>query len=1043
MFERIIRAAARNGFLVCLAVLTAAGAGILGFSSLRRDVFPDLSAPLFNIIVQNAAMGTEELETAIAIPLEAQFTGLPGARRVRSTSQLGVTQVTVEFDPDADYQRSRQYVVERLANFATTLTPGTEPPLLSGVTGRLNEIMEVTLRADEGASDLMALRDLAEFDVGLRLAAVPGVATVERLGGWLREYQVDLDTMRMNARHVSLAEVLDALESAGGNTSGGFLVRGPTELGVRAVGRPENEADLKKVVVAMAGDVAITLGEVADVHQGPAVRRGVAHSMTGEVVSLRIVKQFGSDTVKVAAGVRDAIAGLASTLPAGTRITVDYDQSTLIEQALSGVGRAVLIGGVFVVFVLFLLLGDARAALLVTLTIPLSLALAGLLLDLLGIGLNTMTLGGLAIAVGLLVDASIIVVENVVTRIHDAHDRVTRRRAAIEAAVEVGRPIAFATLIIISVFLPLFGMSGIEGRMYGPLAASVIASMAGALVLALTLTPVTSGLVLRPHRPGKPEDVALLRVLKRGYAPVLDWCLRHWVWLSVISLGVTVPALFVAAGLGSDFMPEMDEGALLIQTNVPAEASLLQVDLLNHKMEDILRSFPEVKEVVRRTGRSEKTEDPMPHTLSDVLVVLDPDKRSGSTEELGEAMREKLEKVPGLSVFFTTPLGMRIDEGLGGSPADIQVKIFGHDLDTLSALGDKAQTLLGDVQGLKDLRVESQRALPELRVTVDRDAAGRFGVNPGRIVDALRVGLVGQVTGEIWQGKRRYDVVARLDPRLRGDPSAIRALPVDRQGESGSAARVPLGQVARIEETVGPAAVRRESGSRRIAVEASVVDRDLGGAAREVADLLHAKLDMPTGYFFVVGGKVESQERASGALTMAIGAALFLVFALLVMALGSAAEALVILTTLPVAAVGGVAALAIAGATWNVSSLVGLLGLFGIAVQNSLVLVTQTKTLLAEGRTFEEAIREASIGRVRPKLMTALTAILGLLPMLLLDLHGVEIERPLAMVMVGGLLTSTLFTLFVLPVFYGVVYRLRARLAPKTAVVAQIAGEQT
>ena len=1015
MIERIIEACFGRPFLALLLAGGAVALGAVAFQGLPRDVFPDLAAPVFNVIVQNPAMGAEELETGIAIPLEAALAGLPDVRRIRSASQLGVAQVTIEFEPETDHHRARQLVAERVAQAASQLPPGTDAPLLSSLTGRLNEIYEFTLEAAPGQADLMALRDLAEFEVKNRLLAVPGVAAVERLGGYFREFQILLDPERMAARGVSLDEVLHGAEGANVNAAGGFVVEGPMEWTVRAVGRAQGVDDLRTTVVAVRGTTPVLLGEVADVREGPAVRRGLAHRLKGEVVSCRVVKQFGADTVRVAAGIRGALQEIEGTLPSGVVARTVYDQSMLVRSALGGVGRAVLVGGVLVVLVIFLLLGDLRAALLVTLTIPLSLALAGLLLRAGNVGLNTMTLGGLAIAVGLLVDAAIILAENVVHRLTAgrASTVLDRRTVALAAAVEVGRPIAFAVLIVIAVFLPLFGMRGIEGRMYQPLGAAVIATVAASLVLALTVVPVVAAWILRPKAPGKEEDVWIVRRLKAVYAPLLDACLRHPGRVQLVSAALAVAALVLGLRVGSDFMPQLDEGAFLLQTMLPPEASLEEVDRANHRVEDVLRAFPEVEDVVRRTGRAERTEDPMPHTVSDVLVVLKPE-RSRSLDALEDAMRDALAHLPGVSVLFTTPLGMRIDEGLGGTPADVSVRIFGPDLDALAVLGDRAGDLVRGVRGVEDLRVERLTGLPQLRVSVDREAVARVGLTPGDVIRAVRIGLVGEEQSELWIGQRRFDVVVRLQDHHRKTPAAIRSLLID--GHDGS--RIPLGQLAAIEETAAPAAIRREAGSRRIAVEASVVGRDLGSTARDIRRVLAERLELPTGYFLDVGGRVESQARAARALTVAIAVALLAVIVLLYLALGSGAEVAVILATLPTAFVGAIVALLLAGETWNVASLVGLIGLFGIAVQNGLVLVTQTRGLVAEGRPFPDALREASIGRVRPKLMTAGTAILGLLPLLLLRLHGTEIERPLAVVMVGGLVTSTLFTLLALPSLY-------------------------
>lgn len=1025
MIARVIRAFFAKPLLSVALALGGAGLGAFALADLERDVFPDLSAPVFNVIVQNAAMGAEELEAAVVVPLESGLAGLPGVRRVRAAAQQGVAQVTVEFEPDADYHRARQLVAERVNQAAPDLPSGTDAPLVSSLTGRLNEVFELTLEADAGALDLMALRDLADFEVRTRLSAVPGVAAVETLGGHLRQFQVQLDPDRLSARGVTLDEVFHALEGVSENAAGGFVVRGQAEWTVRALGRAEGVADLRQTVVTTRGAAPVLLGDVADVVEAPAVRRGLAHRLAGEVVSCRVSKQFGADTVKVAAGVRAAIAALQAGLPEGVRLRVVYDQSELVGRALAGVGRAVLLGGVLVAVVLVLLLGSLRAALVVTGTIPLSVGLAGVLLREAGVGLNAMTLGGLAIAVGLLVDAAIIVTENVLHRTAGV-PAGERRARALAAAVEVGRPIAFATAIVVAVFLPLFGVAGIEGRMYRPLAAAVVATMTAALLLSLTLVPVASAYALAGARDA--GDTWLVRRVKTWYGPLLDRCLRHAGRVRALTLLLTVPALGLAFAIGRDFMPQLDEGAFLLQTMLPAEASLSEVDRLNHRVEDLLRAFPEVEDVVRRTGRAERTEDPMPHTVSDVLVVLKPE-RARSLPALEDAMRAELARVPGVSVLFTTPLGMRIDEGLGGTPADVSVRVFGPDLGQLARLAAGAERILGSVRGLADVRAEALASVPQLRIVVDREAAARVGVTPGEVVRAVRVGLVGEEVGQVWRGPRRFDLVVRLRDDRRSDAAAIRALPVD--GHDG--ARVPLAQLARLEETTGPVAIRRESGSRRIAVDASVSGRDLAGAAAEARRRLGAELAPPPGYFVDVGGRAESEARATRALLVASLVAVAAVFVLLYLALGGVAESAVILATLPDAFVGGIVALLLSGETWNVSSLVGLIGLFGIAVQNGLVLVAQTRALVGEGRPFEEALREASLGRVRPKLLTAGTAMVGLLPLLVFPFHGAEIERPLAIVMTGGLLTSTLFTLLALPAFYLFVHQAQERLRRRRA----------
>src|SRR6185369_11017308 len=538
MIQRILSASFGKPVLTLLLALAAAAAGGVWLGDLKRDVFPDLATPVFSVFVQNPAMGTEELETGVAIPLEVALAGLPEVRRIRSSSQAGVAQVRVEFEPEADYYLARQLVAERVNQAARDLPLGTGAPLVSSLTGRLNEVMEIVLEAKPGTTGLMELRDLADYELRNRLLGVPGVAAVEVLGGYLRQFQVQLDPDRLAALGVSLNEVRTAVQRSNENAAGGFVAQGPIEWTVRVVGRAETVADLRATVVALRESTPVLLGEVAEVREAPAVRRGLAHGLGSELVSCRISKQFGADTVTVARGVRAAVEDLAKSMPPGVTVRVLYDQADLVSSSLGGVGRAVLLGAVLVVGVLFLLLGNLRAALIVTLTLPLSVALTGLILKPAGIGLNTMTLGGLAIAVGLLVDAAIILTENVYHRLNDAEKKGTRRDVVFAAAVEVGRPIAFATLIVIAVFGPLFTMSGIEGKLYRPLAAAVVAAMAASLVLALTLVPVLSGWFLRPARSGTQEDVFLIRRIKAFYGPLLDGCMRRAGLVRILSLAV-------------------------------------------------------------------------------------------------------------------------------------------------------------------------------------------------------------------------------------------------------------------------------------------------------------------------------------------------------------------------------------------------------------------------------------------------------------------------------------------------------------------------
>lgn len=1021
-FTAVVEWLAAHPFVGIALVALGLADGAVAFGDLPRDVFPNLTTPTFNVIVQSPAMGSEEIERRVAIPLERAMAGLPGLRRVRSTCQAGVVQTTVEMDPDADYFRARQLVGERVAQAQTALPPGIDSPVVSGVSGRLNEVAELVVEpTSEGSASPMVLRDFVEFELRNRLLAVPGVGGLDIVGGLLRQVQVRADPVRMRARDVSLEEVVRAAEGASASGSAGVVPAGEIEWAVELDGRAESAFDLARTVVAEREGVPVLLSDVAEVADGGAFRRGVARHHGAEVVHVRIVRQVGADTVHVSAAVRSALAELSP--PAGVSVAVTYDQAELVDGALGGVGRAVGIGAIFVVLVIMLLLGDMRAALVVALSIPISVALAVGILGRAGGGLDTMTLGGLAIAVGILVDASIIVVENAAHRLKDAGIAAKKHEVVTRAAAEVARPIVFATFVVIAVFVPLFGMAGVEGRMYRALALSVIAAMGASLFMALGVTPSIAGYALSTKH-GTEGKGLIVRVIERAYGPVLAFALRRPRVIQLLALCITVPAFIAGASVGADFVPHLDEGYLMLETGVAPEASLETADRMVEAVAEAAAGFDQVRNVTRRLGRGERTEDPMPHTNADILVELVPN-RTMNDEEIAAALRERVALAPGTQVLFTTPLQMRIDEGLGGSPADLQVRVFGTDLDQLSALANLLRDRMRHVRGLADVRTDVAGQSPELRVRLDRIAMARAGVTPGMVTEAVRVATVGRDVGVVFRGGRRLDVMVRIGAPGSIDPEELRALPV----ETPEGFRLPLGRLAEITSTVGPSIVRREAGQRRVGIEASVVGRDLGGAADDVRRLVAAAVrsDFPDGTFASVGGRIETQDAANRALALAILLAVALVLVLVYVALGSLAETLLILGTLPSALVGGIAALLIAHETWNVSSLVGLLGLFGIAVQNGLVLVSQTRGLEAHGLGYDEAVREASLGRVRPKLMTAATAMLGLLPLVVLPLRGVELERPLAIVMIGGLVTSTLFTLVVLPTFLVDLGRFRAR----------------
>jgi cobalt-zinc-cadmium resistance protein CzcA len=1015
----------RRGWVVGLALLGGA-AGALTFAGLHRDLFPDLTLPTVQLLIQSPGRTASELELTVAQPVEQALGGLPGVERVTSTVQEGVVQVVVAFAADSDPWRSRQLIAEKLAGVAGAFPAGTSPPLATSAAGRLQEIQELVL---EGPSvDPLRLRDHAVQVLVPRLQALPGVARVELLGGEERQLQVTLLPERLRLMGAGLDPVLQALAGSERDAAAGVLEIQDKAWFVTLASRAARPEEVQRLPVHTAHGL-VPLGELAEVREGPGFRQGLARYQGYEVVSLRVVKQPSAETLATARAVRAALPELRRSLPAGMRLDLFYDQGRLVEHALGGVLRALGAGALLVALVLLFFLGSWRAAGLVIVLLPLAVFGAALPLRALGLGLNAMTLGGLAIAVGLLVDSGVIMVENLVHRL-EAHrlegrglearsgEGAAPRLVLAAAAAEVAPAILTAVLAILAVFLPLLALGGIAGRLYAPLATAVAAAMTGSLVLSFTLVPALAERWLAGGAAGKRGDISeprRVRALKRAYRPLLAAALRHPGAVLAGALAVALPSFWLALHLGSDFLPRLDEGALMLNTSLPAATSLQAVDDANRALERELGALPGVAAHYRRTGRSEITEDPMPHYLSDVLVILAP----GAVAARVEAeVAEVAERLP-FGVEITTPMGMRIAEGIGGTPADLQVKLFHPDLEALAARAPALLAVLTKVEGVASATVDSGGALPEWRVTPDDEALRRLDVPRPLLLATVRAALQGIPLEPRFEGAQRIERIVRFPSDGRVTAESLKRLPL--VVEEGKI--VELGQVATIAEAATPDLIRREGGQRRLGINLRTAG-DLGGTARRVEAVMAgiaAKeaggVDLPPGTSVRLGGRIEQARETSRRLTVAIAVALALVAGLLYLALRRWREVGLVVATLPFAFAGGLFALWLAGETWNVSSIVGVIGLFGVAVQNSLVLIAQTQGLARSGLPFADAVREASLGRVRPKLMTAGSATLGLLPMLC-GFGGSELERPLAIVMVGGLVTSTLFTLLALPSFY-------------------------
>ncbi|MBI4913884.1 MAG: efflux RND transporter permease subunit [Acidobacteria bacterium] len=990
--------------LVFGATLLLAFTGTLTFFNLKRDLIPDLSLPSLQLLIQSPGRAASELEFTVAQPVEQAVGGLPGVRRVVSTVQAGLVQVVIAFEGGTDPWRSRQLVGERLASITGAFPPGTLPPLVTSASGRLQEIQELVLMGP-GVGP-MALRDHAVKVLLPRLQAVPGVARVEALGGEARQVQVRLRPDRMRLLGVSLGRAMEALEGSDQDAGAGILELQDKGWFVTLGSGAATPEELRRLPV-QGHRGPVFLGEVAEIAEGAGFRRGLSVYRGAEAVSLRVVKQPTAEALNTAQAVRDRLPELRDGLPEGMRLEMFYDQGAFVRHALSGVTLALLMGGAFVGLVLVVLLGNLRGSLIVILMLPLATLGAAIPLALMGLGLNALTLGGLAIAVGLLVDAGVIMVENLSHRLHEAHqaDGAGRRETLVAAAAEVGIPVLIAVLVILAVFIPLLAIGGVAGRLYAPLAVAVGSSMVFSLILSFTLVPT---LVERYLPPGTVlQEPRFVTRLKEHYRPVLAWALGHGAKLLVGAGCLTILSIVLALGLGSNFLPTLDEGAFILTPNFPPETSLDAVNEGNRIISQRIRETPGVKDFYRRTGRGDVTEDPMPHYSSDILVVLkegaDPRAVEGALGAMADALPYPVE--------LTTPMQMKISEGLGGTPADLQLKLFHPDFQALEQVLPELRKKLADLPGVRSVTPDTGGPLPKWQVTIDDKDLRHLGVPRGLLLQTLQAALQGLEVAPRFDGPQRISRVLRFAQDEELTPERLRRLPLVL--EDGRV--LELGQVVEFREATTPSMLRREASQRRLALNLRT-EGDLGGAARRVESLM-AGFPLPKGTEVKLGGKIEEARETQFRLQIAILVALGIVVGLLYLALARWWEVLVVLATLPNAFAGGLFGLWLAGETWNVSSIVGMIGLFGVAVQNSLVLITQIKDLLASGLPLREAVLEASLGRVRPKLMTAGAAILGLFPMLL-GFGGSELERPLAIVMVGGLLTSTLFTLLVLPGFY-------------------------
>ncbi|MCE9565039.1 MAG: CusA/CzcA family heavy metal efflux RND transporter [Planctomycetes bacterium] len=1016
----IIDFSLNNRFLVILGSLLLAASGFLAMTKLPVDAVPDVTNVQVQVMTTAPALSPLEVEQFITFPVETAMSGLPRVEEIRSVSQFGLSVVTIVFEEGTDIYWARQLVGERLQGARESIPPGVPSPKLGPIATGLGEIYQFEVRAKPGhKKSLMELREVLEWQIAFQLRSVPGVIEVNTNGGELRAYEVRIDPRLMHDFKIPINRVFDALRDNNANEGGGYLILHSQEQRiVRGVGLVGSKADIEAIVLDTRADgTPVRLGQVATVVFAPVIRQGaLTRDGKGEGVAGVVMLLAGENSRAVVARVKEKLEEVKKTLPPGIEIHAFYDRTELVERTVHTLTKNLIEGGVLVVIVLLVLLGSIRAGLVVALAVPLSMLGAFVGMWYAGLSGNLMSLG--AIDFGLIVDGSVVLIENVVRRVaeHRSEHREERAPAEIirDASREVARPVVFGVGIILLVYLPILSLRGLEGKMFKPMALTVIFALLTSLVLALTIMPVLASIFLRSVSEHEPF---LVRWAKRIYRPLLLKAVNAPKLTFGIAAGLFMVSVVLALGLGAVFIPKLDEGTIAVQaTRLPSVSLETSIEMTT-KIEQCLMKFPEVDSVICKTGRPEIANDPMMVNLTDVMITLKP--RDGwrfeSKEELVTAMEKALEaEVPANAYSFSQPIELRVAELVAGVKSDVGISLYGDDLDALRTNAEKIGKALAKVPGAADVQVEQTGGLPYLRVIVNRQAIGRHGINARDVLDAVAV-IGGKEVGQVYEGQRRFPIQVRLGPDWRDQLDHVRQIRVaDRGGRP-----IPLEQLAELKLEDGPAQISRDAVRRRIIIQCNVRGRDLAGFVGEAQATVDREVKLPTGYSLAWGGTFKNLQEASARLMVAVPVALVMIFVLLHSTFGSSKLALLIFLNVPLAASGGILALWMRGLPFSISAGVGFIALFGVAVLNGVVLLTYVVGLRTAGRTAKDAAFEGAMIRVRPVLMTALVATLGFIPMAVSVGSGAEVQRPLATVVIGGLLTSTLLTLFVIPAVYG------------------------
>jgi cobalt-zinc-cadmium resistance protein CzcA len=1053
MLNRIIDWSVGNRLLVVLALVAMMAGAAFIIPTLNLDAFPDVTNVQVSVNTEAPGLAAEEVEQLITYPVEAVMYALPDVEEVRSISKTGLSGVTVVFKEGMDIYFARQLVFERLQAAKELIPDGVGTPEMGPNTSGLGQVYQYMLVAEPGAGfDAMELRSLNDWVVKLLLIPAEGVTDVLSFGGDVRQYQVNLNPSRLLAYGLTQDEVMQALERNNTNVGGWYMSRGQEQLVIRGTGwlghGDQGLAQIRQVPLKAVDGTTITVSDVAQVGLGSEIRQG-AVTMTrkdadgkvenlGEVVTGIVLKRMGANTKTTIDAVNERVERINQALPKGVRFEAFYDQSDLIGKAVNTVAKALIEAFIFIVIVLVLFLLNVRAVLLVLISIPLSVGMALALMAYNGMSANLMSLGGLAVAIGMMVDGAVVMMENIFKHLsrpdrrHDgeaaervsaedkdpydvAHDSSVALRIQI-AAREVAKPVFFAVTIIMVVFAPLFSLEGVEGKLFQPMAVSILFAMAASLAVSLIVVPALASYLFRHGVRAKTSPLVV--VLEKAYRSTLARAMDHKRWVLGGALGLLLAALALLPFLGAEFVPELEEGTINLRVTLAPSSSLDTAIEVAPKLEAMLMDFPEVTYALSRIGRPEIGGDPEPVNNIEIYIGLKPIPEwtsASNRQELQALMETKLEQYPGLLLNFSQPISSRVDELLSGVKAQLAIKLFGPDLDMLAEKGQAIEAVVKQIEGARDVAMEQIAGESQLVVRPDRQALSRYGLAVGDVMELVSEGLGGASAGQIINGNERYDIYVRLDQRFRKDRESI----ADLRLQAPSGAWVRLGDVAEVSIDSGPPQVRRDDVQRRVVIQANVQGRDMGSVVTDIRKVIAEQVDLPTGYSIVIGGQFENQQRAQKRLAIVVPLSIGLIALLLYFAFHSVGQALLILVNLPLAMIGGIVALFISGQYLSVPSSIGFITLFGVAVLNGVVMVEAINLRIETGeRDIARAVFEGAVSRLRPVLMTAIVAALGLMPMLLSSGVGSEIQRPLATVIVGGLVTSTFLTLFVLPVLF-------------------------